>query len=507
MFDLFAKSTFDGHHSRKFLPEGSLTRLVTEDSIRLELEDKKSQRDPIVVDLVPYICSKAIKLFATAVYMKCTRKTLLEVMHQLHNNDFTDEDLPMQLEDGKSKWTDLSWSKDQMEDFYDAQWAFLAPVFSPSQMRYELSSDCILPFLDLEAKDIEVFALSSIIKGRIHEDHISVTQRTTNECVAVKQVSRNSTAKRKDWFPDYQALRYVSVLDHPHILCLIAAVTMGCDSYFISPWADGGNLRDYWGQDKRLSLNKDAVTESVFQLRGLSDALERLNMCLFFPHGNLKPENILVFRNNKSSIGNLKIGDWGLAEKYLEPRRRPRDQRTTHHGTRLYDAPEGVIHYHTFFPFYDIWALGSVALEHLVWLLYGEKEHDRFVATLAKADIEGFYRSAGERSIVNPDVVRWMEHISAHFPRGTGVGDLVKVFRTKMLVIDLPPKPGTEGSDQPINGTYRADTWEIGISLKRILNRLKKEDDYCFSDRPYDGLRGPEDDSAIPKASSSGESD
>jgi len=507
MFDLFAKSTFDGHHSRKFLPEGSLTRLVTEGSIRLELEDKKLQRDPIVVDLVPYICSKATKLFATAVYMKSTRKTLLRVMHQLHSNDFTDEDLPMQLVDGKSRWTELRWSKDRMEDFYDAQWAFLAPVFSPSQVYYELSSDCILPLLDLEAKDVGVFAFSSMTKGRIHEDHISRTQWTSNECFAVKQISRNCTAKEMDRFLDRKELRRVSASDHPHIVCLIAAVTKGSNIYYISPWADGGNLRDFWGQDKRLSLNKDGVTESVSQLRGLSDALKRLNRCLFRPHGHLKPENILVFPNNKSSIGHLNKGDWGLAEKYLEPRRRRQNQMTTRYGTRLYEAPEAVIQRDTRSLCYDTWALGCVALEHLVWLLYGEKEHDRFVAPLAKADVEGFHRSAGERPIVNPDVVRWMEHISAHFPLGTGVGDLVKVLRTKMLVIDLPPKPGTEVSDQPINGPYRADTWEINFSLDRILIRLKYEDDYCFSDRPYDGLGGPEDDSAITQASSSGESD
>ena len=509
MFDSFAKSIFDGHHSRKFLPNNSLSRLVTEDSVRLELEDRRSQHDPTVVELVPYICSKATKLFATAVYMKCTRKTLLQVMDQLHDNDFTDEDLPMQLEDGKSKWTALGWSKDQMEDFYDAQWAFLAPFFERLELYYEFSSDCILPFLDLETKDVGVFVFSSITKGRIHEDHISQSLQTSNECVAIKQVSRQSTAEGKSWIAEHRALCDVNALNHPHSVRAIAAFSKGYDGYFIFPWADGGNLRDFWGQNKRLSLDKDSVTESVLQLRGLFGALRSVHSTSSFLHGNLKPENILVFPNEKSSIGHLKISEWGLARKHLEQTKMRHGETTTRHGTRVYQESEpsavhtansrldGVSN--------DVWALGCVALEHLVWLLYGEKEHERFIAPLVKAGIVGFYKRAGERSMMSPAVVRWMEHMSTQFPPGTGVGDLVEVIRTKMLAIDLPPERGTMHPDEVLKRPYQANAYEIVSSLRTILHRLERDDNYCFSDRPYDGLRGLDDHPATHEASSSGE--
>jgi hypothetical protein len=104
IFEAFVKSAFDGSYSRKFIPRNSLIRLVTEGSVVVELRFNKARHQPEDAELVTYICSNAVKIFATAVYMKCTGERLRKMMRRLHKHTITDEDLPMQLEDSESKW-------------------------------------------------------------------------------------------------------------------------------------------------------------------------------------------------------------------------------------------------------------------------------------------------------------------------------------------------------------------------------------------------------------------
>jgi serine/threonine protein kinase len=547
-FEAVVKSAFDGPQ-RKFIPHNSLTELVTEDSVMVELQFDQARVQSKDAELVKYICSNSIKIFATAVYMRCTGAQLRKMMQRVQKHAITDDDLPLQLENSESKWKSLRWSKYTQEDFYDAQWLFLAPVFSGSRVQYDLAPDCVLPFLKTEEKDARQHTFGSITKVRIHTDHFATAQQTVNNYVAVKQISAQFPEEDDlSWNAEYEALSEVTALNHPHILDLIAAIKRGHDRYFLFSWADGGSLRELWHQHRYVTLNTDVVRESISQLRGLADALDRVHDLgnhgdVSMRHGDLKPENIMVFPDN-SIIGNLKIGDWGLAKKHVVGTEERRYQTSMRYGTALYEAPEAVRRDlgGGRSRLYDIWAFGCVALEHVIWLLYGEDEHGRFLGHLVGTHRDsGFYKLTGEGVIVHPEVVRWMDCILMQFPVGTSVGDIVEIIRTKLLVVELPPvhlfaKPlelpnNTAGENvqqlstniprieapmdytssttalsiqgkQPNTseriGPYRARAKDIVSCFDLILHQLEMDGQYCFLNRPYNALTGPPEYSAPP---------
>jgi len=133
------------------------------------------------------------------------------------------------------------------------------------------------------------------------------------------------------------------------------------------------------------------------QILGLARALETIHYCPveaddmdsllvddarpFGRHGDMKPENILWFKderldNEESSIGVLKIADFGFADFHSEHSRSIR--RSLVGGfTDTYKAPE----YDTnqpISPKYDIWSFGCILLQFIVWYLRGWDGVDAF---------------------------------------------------------------------------------------------------------------------------------
>jgi serine/threonine protein kinase len=112
-------------------------------------------------------------------------------------------------------------------------------------------------------------------------------------------------------------------------------------------WADGGNLVDFWMDNPQPQMTPETMKQTVMQFRGLAGALCAAHNYgphtgesgISLRHGDLKPENLLRFQND-STLGTLKIGDWGLARDH-HARTALRQSRTqTRYGTRLYEPPE-----------------------------------------------------------------------------------------------------------------------------------------------------------------------
>ena len=184
------------------------------------------------------------------------------------------------------------------------------------------------------------------------------------------------------------------------------------------PWADGDSLRDVWEGVPKQSPNKGIIKQAVIQLRGLADALDRLHHFdgrnpeyhlaqsaaeLQVPtvpaiaqddkdeyedlsrkesirHGDLKPENILNFLNSgeKTGLGMLKIADMGLAKRHVVATQDRSHLTSTRYGTIRYEAPETVTAIHARSRLYDIWSMGCITLEFIIWILYGNDELNNF---------------------------------------------------------------------------------------------------------------------------------
>lgn len=124
------------------------------------------------------------------------------------------------------------------------------------------------------------------------------------------------------------------------------------------------------------------------QLIGLASALQSIHEAdqnkkgekLFGRHGDLKPENILWFPSdgNDASLGHgtLKIADLGLTR--FSHTEEPQSVGDSIPFTAAYRPPELDDVEGHISRSYDIWSLGCVYLEVLIWYLQGKESLDEF---------------------------------------------------------------------------------------------------------------------------------
>ena len=243
-------------------------------------------------------------------------------------------------------------------------------------------------------------------------------------------------------------------------------------------WADGGNLRNLWNTIPSPNRQPHMIKATIEQLLGLTKALCALHYFdskgSHYRHGDLKPDNILWYQNTVGSsnpIGTLKIGDWGIAKGHnLVTEDRPY-KTTTPYRTRRYEAPEVV----TGVPIkyegqatgrrsllYDIWVMGCITLEFVVWLLYGTeglKEFNKSIDGPLQGDTPFYDINKGElgaiNAVVHSGVLKQMDHMAkdpACQKYTTALGDLLDLVRTGLLVVRLPRSMGSNrnmGIDEP----------------------------------------------------------
>lgn len=239
------------------------------------------------------------------------------------------------------------------------------------------------------------------------------------------------------------------------------------DLYFVFPWAEHGNLRQFWKQ-KTPSIDDNNYMKWIFdQLRGLAYAISTLHndndndkTCR---HGDLKPENVLCFNTSSSTVEKdqtsciFVISDVGLSrihDKSTEFRSR---SKIAAGETVAYAAPETAL-----FPErptsrrYDIWSLGCLYLEFVIWLLYGIEGLNRFSRDISKTAERSFYITispatlnviGGKTPQINPVVRSWIECIKQN-PRCVGadlyetaISRLVALVEKRLLVVTANPDP------------------------------------------------------------------
>lgn len=313
------------------------------------------------------------------------------------------------------------------------------------------------------------------------------------------------------WEREARALKDVNGLRHRHIIEMKAFITWeGKGTYFMFQWADGGSLRDFYERLPRPALSATFVKQVLLQLTGLSSALNVLHNYrqhdldnASYRHGDLKPENILRFRNG-TEVGLLKIADLGLAKLHLFETGK-RGPTVTRHGTPLYEPPEVILEPEIARSRqYDIWSMGCVLLELLVWLMYGYDELVRFNDSMNSAlgnssvywvmeETDGRSRSAS----VHPSVVVCMDIMSEDLQRSgqTAISDLLSLVKNRLLVVRLPRTTqsssfGRSNSSQPAPPDCRAKAADLESNMRHILDRAQHDNTYASTNiRGYDLVR------------------
>ncbi|KAF3766599.1 kinase-like protein, partial [Cryphonectria parasitica EP155] len=327
-------------------------------------------------------------------------------------------------------------------------------------------------------------------------------------------------------------------LGHPHIVSVKAIITKGTRRYFLFQWADGGSLRDLYQDEERPSLSSNLIKEVVHQLSGLADALHKLHnyqKTESYRHGDLKPENILMFKDN-THVGVWKIADMGLAKRHISATAQ-RGPTSTRDATPSYEPPEVKTRPNAAWSrLYDIWSMGCVTLEIIVWLLYGHGKLEELNKGIVSSDGHPgpywLYDQPTKTARVHPTVIAYMEHIKTD-PEGrasTAIRDLLRIVEDKLLVVPLSPRsetfrlapesttdiddPQYTGAQhphivvtddsqsrnpvqppppEPIFGPskFRATAEDFCNALRAIEEEGEKDDAYWFTGTKRDGLSSP----------------
>ncbi|KEY64228.1 hypothetical protein S7711_03513 [Stachybotrys chartarum IBT 7711] len=495
--------------AKNFMPRGCIDTLITEDIVArlLTFSALSKEESSNVVKFV--MDAPAKKIFAIAIRSVCTIPQLSNLLNQCFESNFCDTDLPitdenrhkiaffdrMNKEHEFARWTNT---------FEDYQWDFEAPAFSNDEPDITLSPKAPLPFVHFE-KDVGSGGFGAVHKVIVHEAHrdhsaFHVSENTGE--AALKRMDRPEHVEGGS-LQEAQALKDLS---HKHIIEFIAVIHKEPNNYLMLRWANGGDLQNYWEKkpDPRLSAS---FVKSVFtQFHGLIHALNYIHT---FPHGtyrhtDIKPANILRIVDNhelqNGQIGVLKISDLGLAKKHTKPTslRRGTVARAT---TYRYQPPEAAyeLTQEGIGRRYDIWSMGCVMMELIIWLLHGTKALNEFSTWRGKdshnRDVNPFFKPpSGDflevHSVVSSIIEQLLEDQECQ--ANTAMGDLLRLVKDKMLVVALKnaKRHGrTLGapSREPKQRQYRTDSSRIRAYSGEVLEDMDKimghtdDDSYWFS--------------------------
>lgn len=255
----------------------------------------------------------------------------------------------------------------------------------------------------------------------------------------------------------------------------LAAIRLGKSFYFIFPWAEEGNLLDLWRKDDATELSASRVYWFLDEISHLSLAISKLHSREYGRHGDLKPENILCFRGEDSQTM-LYIADMGLVKFHSTSTEVRSHPTRTIGGTWKYCPPEELTtlrEQRKRSRVYDVWSMGCIYLEFVVWLLYGynklnswKSQFERFFSLMRTAD--------GTTPVLHNQVQTWMEYMRRSDIRckgNTALGDVLTLVESRLLRVNID----SEGQD------FRAQSTEMYTSIEEIRNKAKSDSSYLFS--------------------------
>lgn len=354
------------------------------------------------------------------------------------------------------------------------------------------------------------------------------------------------------WASEARALDQINRLNHKHLIRRTGSFRTDKNYYIMSEWADGGNLREVWARQNvdHTMLNGTRIMQVLEQLHGLADALSELHnrvntkqlnggtpgplpraetilapSSLGVPkvklqvdtdssdstgeehwrHGDLKPDNILHFKDPTSPwLGTLKIADLGLAKQHAFATSRREDPTAQRFATSHYEAPEVVIRRHE--PrsrLYDIWSMGCIIFEFVIWLLYGYPGLQTFYQEKPPTSRDTPYFTANSRedhAQVSDIVTKWMQYMLQFDPEcnsqsPSAIGDLLKLVKNHLLVVTLP--------GQMDQGSTRQSADFLERSLRDIMNKAvaSRGGTYLFTRSSRTAAQALEKMSSLPTGS------
>ncbi|EXA36117.1 serine/threonine protein kinase [Fusarium oxysporum f. sp. pisi HDV247] len=331
---------------------------------------------------------------AKMIFLILARADMLDRIGEFLSNDFSDHHLPIEvlwtregykLKSAKdSDWTTAPFGAGihyrDVDYFTQKQWPFLAPIFE-REFEYVLQQGIPLPLV--EKGNAIVSGFSSVSKIKMHPAHVP---EQIEHSMAMKKMELESEDQIKYVNKEMTNVKSLRLLDHDHLVKAILACTRGKQALFFFPWAKGGDLYNFLKSNSNEGMA--AIIWMLDQMVGLCSALSLL-ADKGYRHGDLKPANILLFPE-KSGSYRLKITDVGLSKLHILATSRRLNGTTAKATTRRYSPPEFDLLFDDdgepvedsddikLSRKFDIWSLGCVFIEFLIWAKLGRQKYKEF---------------------------------------------------------------------------------------------------------------------------------
>ena len=222
-------------------------------------------------------------------------------------------------------------------------------------------------------------------------------------------------------------------------------------------------------------------------------------------HHDLKPENILLFLNNLTTRGTFRISDWGSG-KVNEYRRTSSIHTRSPNGTVTYEPPEATSEGTTSRP-YDLWSLGCVYLELLIWAVFGPEAVDKFsderedecVSSSPTKD-DAFWKKVGNDFVLRSSVIARMRRLEGVLaePSAPPFKELLGCVR-RMLDIQAKTRIRATELSESLDRIYQTKKVELENARNDSIPRTRLSlipTDHQSPDRTTYGLSGRSSDPA-----------
>ncbi|KAI0407737.1 kinase-like domain-containing protein [Xylaria palmicola] len=426
IFGKCIEATTHSLENSKFLPLYWQTSFLHAKTIQKTLANCKGLRGKDVTKFTSYVTSKARTVFLLLVFID-----KVNYISDFHDAHFEDGDLPivfdgrwegwsLKNQSRRHSWQFLSkWTSGEKDVFASNQWVFLAPIFSRATFFYELEPQQPLPFRSSADVSRATGYFSTIYRVAIPSSHLYEQNTDGYHEVALKcLVLPNGPEKNECFLREKQILEKMRELQHPHLIQAHSAYHRGKDMGFVFPYAKDGSLAHFWIQhDPVLSLS--LVSWALIQMKGLAHGIEQLHGTKT-RHGDIRPQNILIFENTGGNRKDLVVADMAIAKYRALYAHEPAGPRKNPFGSRRYEPPEAEdqslrevkVQQLPHFLKYDLWSLGCVFLEFLIWLDSGAQGLMTFLTTSRVNRGEPRF---WEREAVRPEIIKCMDKLEERF--------------------------------------------------------------------------------------------
>ncbi|TAQ89932.1 hypothetical protein B7494_g1780 [Chlorociboria aeruginascens] len=198
-------------------------------------------------------------------------------------------------------------------------------------------------------------------------------------------------------------------------------------------------------------------------------------------HGDIKPQNILWYRESKhsSSLGTLKLADFGQAELNSQWSRSKHRRKIAYSIT--YRPPEFDIPPYITHASYDIWSLGCVYLQCVAWMIGGYNAVFKFAESrrsfdkLMLEDSDVFFNTiisenGKEEAVLKPCIQQAIKKLKGHQNCTAYLNDFLSIIENEMLVVDYQKRGSCVQVRERLLTLLQKGKDEVGYMCRPILD-------------------------------------